>query len=82
MTRRRTGEIVVILNSKEKKYQYADLSVSFESSDEDILNAVAPLLLEQEGFNIREEQEDESYTLKRVEDSQSIFLFPKSTAGC
>lgn len=75
------GEIIVTLSSEEKHYSYDRLSVTFESSDEEILDALAPVLLEEEGFNIREEQRDGYFTIKRVESSQNIYVFPKSTAG-
>ena len=76
-----TGEIIITLANVEKRYPYEKLSVSFESSDSQILDALAPVLLEEEGFNIKEEQSEGYYTIKRVQDSKNIYVFPKSTAG-
>jgi hypothetical protein len=75
------GEIIVVLNSTEKHFPYADFSVTFDSTDKEILDAIAPRLLEEEGFDIREQQEEGLYTIKSVEESQSKYIFPKSTAG-
>jgi hypothetical protein len=75
------GKIIVTLSSTEKIYDYDKLSVTFESSDQEILDALQPVLLEEEGFNIKDEQEDGYYTIKRVESSQNVYVFPKSTAG-
>ncbi len=75
------GSIIVTLASTEKHYTFEQLSVGFDSTDQEILDAVAPVILEEEGLNIKEEQEDGYYTIKRIQDSQNIFLFPKSTAG-
>lgn len=75
------GEIIITLASREKHYPYDRLSVTYDSTDEEILNAVAPVVMEEEGFNLREEQEEGAYTVKRVEESHNIFIFPKSTAG-
>lgn len=75
------GEVIVTLSSEEKRYDYERLAVSYDSSDEEILNALQPVLLEEEGFDIREEQRDGYFTIKRVESSQNIYVFPKSTAG-
>lgn len=75
------GEIIVTLASDEKHYSYDQLSVSYQSSDDEILDALAPVLLEEEGFNIREEQRDGYFTMRRVDSTQNIFVFPKSTAG-
>lgn len=76
-----TGEIVVTLASTDKHYPYDRLSITFDSTDQEILDALAPVLLEEEGFDIHEEQEEGYYTFKRYEDSKMIYIFPKSTAG-
>lgn len=76
-----TGKITVVLSGTEKNYEYADLGLTFESTDSEILDALQPILLEEESFNIKEEQADGYYTIKRQADSKNIFLFPKSTAG-
>lgn len=75
------NRIIVTLSSVEKYYPFDQLSVNFDSSDEEILNALRPVLLEDEGFDIQEAQEDGYYTIKKVESSQNIYVFPKSTAG-
>ena len=75
------GEVIVTLSSEEKHYSYADLSIDYGSSDTEILNALAPVLQEEEGFDIRQEQRDGYFTIKRVDASQNIYVFPKSTAG-
>ena len=76
-----TGEIIVTLASKELKYSYEQLGVTFDSSDSEILDALQPVVLEEEGFDVKEEQDEGAYTLKRVDSSKNIYLFPKSTAG-
>ena len=81
MVRRQPGEIIITLESEEKHYPYERLSVNFNSTDQEILDAVQPVLLEEAGFDIKEEQEEGQFTIKRVEASQNIYLFPKSVAG-
>lgn len=76
------GELVITLSSTEKTYPYDRLSITHDMSDQEILDAVAPVVLEEEGFNIKEEQEDGYFTVKRVDSpGNKIFIFPKSTAG-
>lgn len=75
------GEIIIVLNSTEKKFAFEDFSVTFDSSDKEILDAIAPRLLEEEGFDIREQQDEGLYTVKKQEDSGNVYIFPKSTAG-
>lgn len=80
-----TGEIVITLASTEKRYPLERLSLTFDSTDSEVLDALQPVLLEEEGFNIREEQRDGYFTIKRVHneetDTRTIYVFPKSTAG-
>ena len=78
MPRRRTGKIIVTLSSTEKSYDYADLGVTFDSSTEQILDAVQPMVLESEGVDILE---DGLYTVKKVDESRNTYLFPKSPMG-
>lgn len=76
-----TGEIVLILNSTEKHFQYADFNLTFESTDKEVLDALSPRVLEEEGFNLNASIDDQEYTIKRQEDSKMCFIYPKSTAG-
>jgi len=74
------GKITVILEGEDRTFNYADLGVTYESSDEEIVNALSPVFGE-EGINLKDEWEDGGYTLKRSDNSQNIHLYPKSTAG-
>ena len=76
-----SGEIIVTLTSTEKHVNYDDLSVGFDSTDQQILDALQPVLLEEDGFDLKEEQDEGMYTIKRVDSSKNIYVFPKSTAG-
>lgn len=71
------GEIIVTLASDEKHYDYDRLSLGYDSSDEEIFSAVNPILEEEEGATL----DADDWTIKRVDNSQNIYIFPKSTAG-
>ena len=73
-----TGEILVTLESTERRFQYADMGLTFDSSDTEILEAIAPVIEEEEGIDILE---DNLFTVKKVESSHNVFCFPKSPAG-
>lgn len=75
------GEIIVTLASEDKHFSYDRLSVGYESTDQEVLDALAPVLLEEEGFDIRNELTNGAFTIKRADNSQNIYVFPKSTAG-
>ena len=68
------------LASKELHFPYAQYSLSFDSPDTEILQALQPVILEEEGLNILESDE-ETFTVKKVESSKNTFIFPKSVAG-
>ena len=75
------GEIVVVLESEEKRFSYDQLGLTFESSDKEVLDALQPVILEETGINILEEDNESLYTVKSVEESGNKFIFPKSPAG-
>lgn len=75
------AEIIITLENEEKHYDFERLSVDFNSSDSEILSAVSPVVLEETGFDMDENNEDNYFTVKRVDSSQNIYLFPKSVAG-
>lgn len=75
------SEVIVTLASEDKHFDFDRLSIGYDSTDQEILDALAPVLMEEEGFDIREEQRDGYFTIKRSDSSQNIYVFPKSTAG-
>ncbi len=75
------GEITVTLESEERKYPYDTLGVGYSSSDQEIIDALDPMLEEDVGMHIADEFSRGNWTLKRVDSSQNIYVFPKSTAG-
>lgn len=75
------GKIIITLESTDKEYDYEPLGLSYDSTDQEIIDALSPVLEEEEGFNLAEECEDGNYTLKRADNSRRIFIFPKSVAG-
>lgn len=75
------GKIIVTLGTKEPTFDFEQLGVNFNSTDKEVLDALKPVLLEEEGFDITEDQEEGAFTIKRVEESGNLYIFPKSTAG-
>ena len=73
-----TGEIIITLENEEKHYGYDQLGVTFDSTDQEVLEAVAPVIEEETGIDILE---DALYTVKSVTASQNKYCFPKSPAG-
>lgn len=76
-----TGKIIVTLSNREVEFDYDTLGVTFESSNQEIIDAVADSILESDGINIKEDSGEGIYTVKKVEDSKNAYLFPKAVAG-
>ena len=74
------GEIIVTLESEEKRFSFEELGVTFDSTPEEILDAVQEPVLEQFGTNIKEGDEF-IFVVKKIESSGNVFIFPKSPAG-
>lgn len=72
------GKIIVTVESEDREYAYEDLSLTFESTPQEILEALQPIVLEDTGVNILE---DGLYTIKKAENSGNSYAFPKSPAG-
>ncbi len=75
------GKIIVTLASEEKVYEYDKLGVTFESPNNEIIDAVANLILEEDGINIKEDSGEGVYVVRKVQKSKTAYLFPKAVAG-
>jgi len=75
------GEITVTLESEDRKFAYDQLSVGYGSTDQEIVDALTPVLEEDVGINLANEFDSGSWSIKRADSSQNIYVYPKSTAG-
>ena len=75
------GQIIVTMESQEKAYEYEALGVSFDSTPEEILAAVQPVVLEEFGLNIKDESGSYIYTAKKLSTTQDCILYAKSVAA-
>ncbi len=74
------GKITVILEGADRSFSYDELGLTYESSDEEIVDALSPVFNE-EGISLKEEWQQGGYTVKRADNTQNVFLYAKSTAG-
>lgn len=75
-----TNEVIVTLESDEKHFTFDALGITFDSTPDEILDAVQKPILEQFGINLKE-RDEYIFTVKKISSSQNIFIFPKSPAG-
>ena len=75
------ANLIVTLESQDRPYEFDALSITFDSEPEEILEAVQPVILEDTGFNIKEEDGTWLFTVKKAENSGNVYILPKSPAG-
>lgn len=75
-----TPGVRIVAESEEMFYEFDQLGVNFESSDQEILDAVQDIILEKTGININEDN-DSLYTVRRTENTETVYVIPKSPAG-
>lgn len=76
-------ELIATIESDEKRYddeQLQELGIDYNSTEEEILEAMTPVLEEETGFDIMENGVS-LYAVKKIESTNNIFLMPKSPAG-
>lgn len=74
------GNITVILEGQDRSFEYEALGLTYDSSDEEVIEALNPVFAE-EGINLKDEWENGGYMIKKSDNSHNIHLYPKSTAG-
>jgi len=60
---------------------YEDYGLDFDSSNEEILNALQPMIQETLNVNLRDDRGDWLYKTRKATESRNIHLIPNSTAG-
>lgn len=74
-------EIIVTMENQEKAYDLENLGLNFDSTSDEILAALQPVILEEFGVNIKDEDRY-IYTVKKITSpEQKLYAFPKSPAG-
>ena len=69
-------DVIITLASKVVGYSYDQLDIEYSSDEDEVIGALAPIIEEQEGVDIRS-----GFTVKYLETDEQISVFPKSTAG-
>lgn len=77
-----TGVINLVIDSRSFDFSYVDYGLTPESTDAEIIAALQANILENHGFNLEQTIAQHDYIIKRAENSNNIYIFPKATAGC
>jgi len=70
------ADITVVIEGDTEKFSYSDLGVEYNSTPEEIMEAVYEPILEKYGVNIKD-----IYVVNKGTKSETVTVYPKSPAG-
>jgi len=70
------NKLFIVIEGEEIQLDYASLDLTFDSSENEIMDKVIPIVQEQKDIDITG-----LYKVRKAVDNQNIFCFPNSTAG-
>jgi hypothetical protein len=76
-----TDKIIVAISGEDEFLNYSDFGLTFDSAEEDVLNAIHPMLLEKHGSNIKDVNGSWLYKTRKAVTNRNIYVIPNSTAG-
>ena len=75
------NEVIITVNGRDIRIPMDSLGLNIDSSDNDTLNAVRPIIQGREGLDIQDDAGVYSYTVRKAMNSNSIYIYPKPVAG-
>ena len=74
-------QVKVLLESQEVELNAEQLGINMDTPEDQILKNCAPVILEQTGVNIESDSGGYIYTVRKMTDSDTIYILPKAEAG-
>ena len=74
-------EIKVLLESKEIPLDAQQMGITMDTPETEILKICAPVIVEETGVNIEADTGGYIYTVRKMTDSNTIYILPKAEAG-
>jgi hypothetical protein len=70
------NKLFVVIEGEEIQFDYRTLGLTFESSEEEIMNKIVPIVQEDKGVDITD-----TYKVRKSITNENIFIYPNSVAG-
>ena len=70
------NKLFIIIDGGEIQFNYEEFDLTFDSSEEEIMNKIVPVVQEEKGIDI-----SDTYKVRKSIDNENIFIYPASTAG-
>lgn len=67
------NKIFITVEGKEIQYNYTDFDLTFESTEEEIMNKMVPVIQEEMSIDI-----SDTYKVRKTTNNENIFIFPSS----
>lgn len=78
----RAGEVIVTLEGRElDPIPMESIGITIDSTNRQILDAVRGSVLEMTGVDLRDEQEEYAFAVRKALNTGRIFIYPKPVAG-
>jgi len=75
------NKLIVPIQRQDYQRDLSDLGLSFDSTDEEILETIRPVLVEVFDKDIKDDRTGWIYKIHRAEDRHNIYVIPNSEAG-
>lgn len=76
-----SGDVVITIDGRDIRIPMSSLSVTIDSSERSILDAIMPVIRENESLDIRDSHGTYTYTVRKALNSNTIYVYPKPVAG-
>jgi hypothetical protein len=75
-----TNKLIIAISGEDMIIDYSDYGLTFNSNEQELLEAVRPAIQERFNTDIRDSS-GWLYKTRKATESQNIYLIPNSTAG-
>ena len=76
-----TEKIIICVSGEDDIFDYSELGLSFDDTEETILTAIRPSIKEKFDVDIMSDEGSWLYKTRKTIESKNIHIIPNSTAG-
>jgi hypothetical protein len=75
------GRVVVTLDGREISVDMERLGVTINSTDRQIIDAIRPIIREEQGASLDDEYGEVSFAVRKALNTNTAYVYPKPVAG-
>ena len=81
MTQNNSGEVVITVEGRDIRIPMNSLSIDINTNERLILDAIMPVVRDNENLDIRDGYGTYTYTVRKALNSNTVYVYPKPVAG-